>query len=145
MSADTGASIDTETLVRIHQLYGEQSHLIDNGRAREWAATFSADGEFHSPTYPDPVVGTARLTTFAERFFEEARSSGVTTRHVITNLFVHSADDRSAIVHAYLQIVSTPVGGEPRLVRMTTITDDLVRQDGRWLIRRRVVRRDDTP
>ncbi|GAA2398358.1 hypothetical protein GCM10010191_01350 [Actinomadura vinacea] len=135
--------IGTETLLRIQRLYGAQSHLIDEGRAAEWAATFTADGEFRSPSYPEPVIGTRELTAFAERFHAGARASGVVTRHVVTDLFVESAGGDRAAVRAYLQIVTTPAGGPSRLERMTTITDELVRTGGRWLIRRRTVRRDD--
>lgn len=138
-------AVGPELLARVHQLYGAQSHHIDSGRAREWARTFTEDGEFHSPSYPGPVAGTEELTAFAERFFGSAHNAGETTRHVVTNLFVETASADDATVHAYLQIVTTPVGGEPRLVRLTTITDELVRRGGRWLIRRRVVRRDDAP
>jgi hypothetical protein len=137
--------IATETLLRVHRLYAAQSHLIDEGRAAEWAGTFTPDGEFRSPSYPAPVTGTRELTGFAERFHEGARAAGVVTRHVITNLFVESADDHRAGVRAYLQIVSTPAGGPSRLERMTVISDELVRIGGRWLIRRRTVHRDDTP
>lgn len=139
----------------LHRLYGAQSHLIDGGRAREWAATFTPDGEFRSPTYPRPVAGTAELTAFAERFFADARAAGVTVRHVLTNVFAERTDERTALVHAYLQIVSTPDGGEPHIDRMTVVTDDLVRVDGpdgpdgpeggRWLIARRTVHRDGAP
>lgn len=130
--------MDVETLVLVHQLYGAQSHFIDDGDARAWAGTFTADGEFHSPSYPEPVVGTGNLTRFAADF---AAQDG-TARHVVTNLFAEPAGP-GLTVRAYLQIVHTPPGGPSRLVRQTTITDDLVRDDGRWRIRRRVVRRDD--
>lgn len=132
-----------ETLAKIHQLYGAQSHFIDDGHAGEWAATFSADGEFVSPTYPAPVRGTADLTAFARRFFTAGREAGERSRHVLTNVFVAEAGADTATVHAYLQIVTTPVGGPSRLARQATITDELVVEDGEWRIRRRVVKRDD--
>ncbi len=61
------ADLGAVAIVEIHQLYGRQSHLIDEGHASEWAATFTADGEFHSPSYPAPVVGVEALTQFATR------------------------------------------------------------------------------
>ncbi|PXY29998.1 hypothetical protein DI005_32420 [Prauserella sp. PE36] len=134
-----------ETLAAVQQLYGEQSHLIDEGHARDWALTFTTDGEFVSPSYPAPVTGTDALTAFAERFAADARARGEVTRHVLTNLFVRSAGERHATVQAYLQIVTTPRGEPSRLVRQTTITDDLVQCGDGWRIRRRVVRRDDQP
>lgn len=137
--------IDTATLARIQQLYAAQSHLIDDGHAPAWAATFTDDGVFESPSYPEPVRGTAALTAFAERFSADARARGERMRHVVTNVFVRSADDRTAAVQAYLQIIATPVGGPSRLVRQTTVSDELVAERAGWRIRRRMVARDDLP
>jgi len=46
-------------------------------------------------------------------------------------------------VRAYLQIVATSIGGDSRLVRMTTLTDRVVPVGDRWRIARRDIRRDD--
>lgn len=139
------AAVDTETLVRLQHFYAAQSHLIDEGDARAWASTFTDDGVFDSPSYPEPVTGTDALTAFAERFVADARARGEITRHVVTNVFVQHADTRTATVRAYLQIVTTPAGQPSRLVRQTTVTDDVESDGTSWRIRRRVVRRDDTP
>ncbi|MFC0452607.1 nuclear transport factor 2 family protein [Rhodococcus jostii] len=142
MSSKTGA-VDAVTVARLHQLYGRQSHLIDGGDASGWAQTFTDDGEFHSPSYPEPVSGTDALIAFAERFHTEARAANEVHRHVITNVVIDGAGD-AATVRAYLQIVATSIGGESRLVRMTTFTDRVVLRGDRWRIARRDVRRDDT-
>ncbi|GAB2632799.1 nuclear transport factor 2 family protein [Prescottella soli] len=136
---DVGAA----AFVEIHQLYGRQSHLIDEGHAAEWAATFTAEGEFHSPSYPAPVVGTTALTEFAHGFFTNASVAGEAHRHVLTNIVVGRIADDELEVRAYLQIVATRIGGDSRLVRFTTVTDRVVREDGCWRIARRTVRRDD--
>ena len=66
------------------------------------------------------------------------------SRHVVTNVDVlPGAGDDEVLAHAYLQIVATPRGEQSRLVRLTPITDRLVRLHGRWLVARRDVRRDD--
>lgn len=137
--ADVGAAV----FVEIHQLYGRQSHLIDEGHAAEWAATFTDRGEFHSPSYPAPVVGTAALTEFARGFFSNASVAGEAHRHVLTNIAVDRLGDDELEVRAYLQIVATRIGGDSRLVRFTTVTDRVVREGGQWRIARRTVRRDD--
>lgn len=143
--------VPIETVVEIHQLYGRQCHLIDSGDAEGWAATFTPDGVFNSPTYPGPVVGTSQLVTFAEQFTEDALAAGEVRRHVVSTLAVdaHRADgvgDREPDmldVRAYLQIVATPAGGVPRLVRLTTLLDKVVRHKGSWRVQTRIVRRDD--
>ncbi|MFR9728309.1 nuclear transport factor 2 family protein [Saccharopolyspora sp. MS10] len=138
-----GGDPGPDALAQVHQLYGAQSQRIDEGRAAEWAATFEPGGEFRSPSYPEPVLGTAALRAFAERFAEADRAAGTRTRHVITNVAVEAAGPDALTARGYLQIISTPAEGEPRLLRMTTFTDDLVRTGGRWRVRRREVRRDD--
>ncbi|MFC9767459.1 nuclear transport factor 2 family protein [Rhodococcus jostii] len=142
MSSSTGV-VDAVTVARLHQLYGRQSHLIDGGDASGWAQTFTDDGEFHSPSYPEPVSGTDALIAFAERFHAGARAANDVHRHVITNVVIDGAGDGSTVVRAYLQIVATSIGGDSRLVRMTTLTDRVVLVDDRWRIARRDIRRDD--
>ncbi|WP_320778701.1 nuclear transport factor 2 family protein [Streptomyces sp. CRN 30] len=148
MEAGTPAFPASAALAEIHQLYHLQSHLIDGGRAAEWAATFTADGRFDSPTYPEPVTGTAALTAFAERFAAGCAAEGVVRRHVVGNVAVTGTDGDGALrVEAYLQIVATPRGGTPRTERFTTLTDRVVRDgagDG-LRIAARTVRRDDDP
>ena len=140
---EDAVGVDALSFVEIQQLYGRQSRLIDEGHAAEWAATFTSDGEFRSPSYPDPVVGTPALTEFARGFFTNASVAGEAHRHVLTNIAVEHVGDDELEVHAYLQIVATQIGGESRLVRFTTVTDRVVREDGQWRIARRTVRRDD--
>ena len=139
----SGGVPEPGALAQVHQLYGEQSGHIDEGRAADWAATFEPAGEFRSPSYPEPVLGTAALVAFAERFAAADRDAGTRTRHVITNVAVETTGPAALTARGYLQIISTPAGGEPRLLRMTTFTDELVRTGGRWRVRRREVRRDD--
>ncbi|MEU1980350.1 nuclear transport factor 2 family protein [Nocardia sp. NPDC019395] len=140
----SGELPDPATLAAVHQLYGLQSHSIDGGFAAEWAATFTAGGEFHSPSYPAPVAGTAALTDFAAAFRAAAEAADETHRHIVTNIAVRRSGPSTLQAQAYLQIVATPRGGSPRLVRMTTIADRLELVGGTWLVAHRDVSRDDT-
>jgi len=135
--------MDVTLVIGLQQLYARQSHLIDSGDAEGWARTFAPDGEFHSPTYPAPVVGRDPLRDFAEGFARNARAQGEVHRHVVTNVHVESADSREAQVSAYLQVVATRVTGGTRLLRLTTVHDRLVRSGEDWHVARREVRRDD--
>lgn len=132
-----------ENVLAVHQLYGQQSHAIDSGRAADWAATFTADGEFHSPSYPAPAIGVAELTAFAERFHAGCVESGEVLRHVVSTIEVVPAGPDALTSRAYLQIVGTPRGEPSRLHRITTVADDLVRTPGGWRICRRTIQRDD--
>lgn len=130
-------------VLQVLRAYARQSRLIDGGDASGWAATFTADGEFHSPSYPEPAVGTPALVAFAQAFADNGLATATVSRHVVTNVDVlPGADDDRLVAHAYLQIVATPDGGDSRLVRLTTVTDQLVRDGGRWLVAHRQVRRD---
>ncbi|MEX0427388.1 SDR family oxidoreductase [Nocardioides sp. DS6] len=139
--------VDQMTAVVVAAAYARQSRLIDSGEARGWAATFTADGVFDSPSYPEPVIGTEALERFAREYADRARATGVVMRHVVSNLEALAGPDPARLmVLGYLQIVATPRGKDSRLVRFTTIEDDLVRDErapSGWLIARRVVRRDD--
>jgi len=134
--------VDPATAWDVHALYARQSHLIDGGDAAGWAATFTADGVFASPSYPAPVAGRDELTAFAARFAEAGRTSGDVQRHVVSTVDVVELDDDEARVRAYLQIVGTRPGEDTRLVRITTLHDRLVRTDDGWRVRRRDVARD---
>ncbi|GAB3477870.1 nuclear transport factor 2 family protein [Nocardiopsis coralliicola] len=127
----------------IQQFYARQARLIDTGRAAEWAATFTEDGAFHSPTYGAPVTGRAALQAFAERFTASAADAGEVHRHVVTNVEVAETGSAAARAEAYLQIVATGPGGAVRTLRFTTFADRLEWADGAWRVARRDVHRDD--
>lgn len=129
-------------VLAVYQLYGRQSHAIDSGQAEEWAATFTADGEFNSPSYPAPSHGRAELVEFAARFHAGCRERNERLRHVISTVEVLSAGSGSLHCRAYLQIVGTAAGEPPRLHRITVLDDELVRVSDKWLVRRRNVNPD---
>ncbi|MFC8021063.1 nuclear transport factor 2 family protein [[Kitasatospora] papulosa] len=146
MNSNAPAPSTSALLAEIHQLYHLQSHLIDGGRAAEWAATFTADGSFTSPSYPAPVTGTAGLTAFAQRFAADCAADNVVRRHVVSNVALTGDDGAGTLrVAAYLQIVATPGGGTPHTERFTTLTDRVIHDGAGWRVDARVVRRDDAP
>ena len=141
----TATAADPLVLLAATALYARQSRLIDTGDAAGWAATFTPDGIFDSPSYEHPVARHAELARFAAAYAQNARETGVVSRHVVTNVDVVETDGRQATVLAYLQIVATPRGSDSRLVRLTTIEDRLLRTPGGvgWVVAHRQVRRDD--
>jgi hypothetical protein len=46
---------------------------------------------------------------------------------------------------SYVIVIHTPQNGESIIYRSTTCEDMLIREDGQWLVRERVIRRDDLP
>ena len=100
---------------------------------------------FIPPVIRNPWSVFDALAAFAARFFAAAEATDEVHRHVLTNLVVEAVDESALTVHGYLQIVATARGGDSRLVRMTTVTDHVVRVGEEWKIARRTVSRDDAP
>ncbi|MGW5648691.1 nuclear transport factor 2 family protein [Saccharopolyspora sp. NPDC003752] len=129
----------TGALLEILNLLGKQAHAIDGGAARQWAETFTPDGVFRSPTYPEPVRGREALTEFAAAF----AANNPRAHHIVTNVCIDreiSADE--CHVKANLLIVRTTSSDAVAIDRVTTIDDSFVRRGGLWLIAERVVTRD---
>ncbi|MFW0770880.1 nuclear transport factor 2 family protein [Arthrobacter koreensis] len=137
-----GVPASGEDLVATYHLYGRQSHAIDSGDAAGWAATFTADGTFTSPTYPAPAEGREALTRFAERFAADCRRENQVLRHVVSTVHVEQLAWDALRSHAYLQIIGTAAGQPPRLHRITVVEDDLVRTPAGLLVAARRVRPD---
>ncbi|MEU5844769.1 nuclear transport factor 2 family protein [Saccharopolyspora shandongensis] len=129
----------TGALLEILNLLGKQAHAIDGGAARQWAETFTPDGVFRSPTYPEPVRGREALTEFAAAF----AANNPRAHHIVTNVCIDreiSADEYH--VKANLLIVRTTSSDAVAIDRVTTIDDSFVRHGGLWRIAERVVTRD---
>lgn len=122
-------------LPQVLQLYGRQAFAIDSGNGPEWAATFTEDGVFASPSYPAPVRGRAELTEFACRF-PEATPGG---RHVMTNTHVTDIAPDSATVRSTLLVLGDD-GGAPCVLRVVTAEDSIDLSSGRPLVRHRTIR-----
>lgn len=130
-------AIDT---ARVTELYARQSHAIDEGEAAAWAATFTTDGSFHSPTFGDPIVGTDALTRFAEGVYADLQRDGLRQRHWLNSVV---PDAEALTSRAYLMIVRVDAEGTPSLMRHVVISDRLAVDDaGSMLVTARTVRRD---
>lgn len=131
---------DETQIAVLRNLYAKQAHLIDTGQHEGWAQTFTADGEFHSPTYGEPAIGHHQLAEISKRFTESAKQSGESQRHVIENVWVSQCDQTTAQVRAYVMIVATQLEqNQTRILRIVTNIDDLEKSAEGWLIRRRKI------
>jgi hypothetical protein len=129
--------------LEILDLYARQAHLIDGGDAAGWAATFTDQGVFESPTYRLTAVGRAELARFAADSNGAAWARGEQLRHWLDQVVVDRTPE-GAQVRAYLLIVATSsTTGTSRIDRSLRVTDELVQVDGRWLLASRRVLRDD--
>src|SRR3546814_14824393 len=108
-------SQDESQIALLRNLYAKQAHLIDTGQHEGWAHTFTADGEFHSPTCGEPAIGHDRLADISRRFSETASQDGESHPHVIENVWVTRceigrASGRERVCqYVYLSVVAVPL------------------------------------
>ncbi|MYW65836.1 nuclear transport factor 2 family protein [Streptomyces sp. SID8379] len=127
----------------VQDFYARHFHLLDGGRAEEWAQTFTADGYFHPEVLDVPVQGHAALAEGVRRTHAELVAEGVQRRHWHGMVAVTPRDADTYDVRCYALIFATPRGGTSQL-RMSCVCEDvLVREDGALKIRERKVTRDD--
>ncbi|MGW6907319.1 MULTISPECIES: nuclear transport factor 2 family protein [unclassified Streptomyces] len=127
----------------VQQFYARHMRLLDEGRAEEWAATFTEDAVFAVPTLPEPVRGRAGLVTAVSRSAQALAEAGEQHRHWPGVFDVVPEQDGTVTVHSYTTVFASPLGGESRVHRVCTCTDVLVREEGALRVRDRRVSRDD--
>jgi len=123
----------------VTELLARQNHAIDEGDAVGWAATYTPDGSFFSPTYGETIVGTESLIAFAERVYADLAGEGIRQRHWLNNVVVDAA---AGSARSYLMIVRTAADGTPSLLRHVTATDQFAVHDGEFRMRARQIHRD---
>jgi hypothetical protein len=136
--------VDGETYSQIQHFYAWQSQLLDFNKFEEWAATFTEDGSFLAPGFPEPVRGRTPLAV-GTRKNHEGIDPSIAIRHWFNMTTVEPCADGSVRALSYVIVIRTPHGGEPFIYRSTICEDVLVREGGQWLVRERVIRRDDVP
>lgn len=134
--------VTTETYTQILQFYAQHVQLLDNGRAEEWSDQFTEDGVFSQNVKPDPKIGRAVIGAGMRRGVDRIAATGVTRRHWFGMVDAAAQPDGSVRTRYYAIVFETPKGGRPSVYLSTTGADELVRQDGRWLVRSRHVAHD---
>ncbi|MEU5344194.1 MULTISPECIES: nuclear transport factor 2 family protein [unclassified Streptomyces] len=129
----------------VQHFYARQMRWLDSGATREWAGSFTEDGVFRANAHPEPQIGRAAIETAAQKTSAQLAEQGVRRRHWLGMLEVEERDDGSVLAQTYALIVNTPRGGVPEVLLSCTCDDVLVREEGRLLVRRRQVYRDDLP
>jgi len=131
--------------LEVQQFYARHMHLLDDGDAEGWAATFAADGVFEPPG-GKPVRGREALVAAVTKGHAALREQGIRHRHWHGMVDVRPVDETHAEVRCYALVIATPLGGETTVHRACVCTDLLVRgPQGQWLVEHRSVTRDDLP
>lgn len=114
----------------IRQLKHEYCFRVDDGDYAEWAALFTADGEFNS-SQGGVYEGPEEIEQFATEEFEPAFEQ---TAHVVTNSVI-DVDGDEATGRWYLLLFYESPEGETGWIQ-TTYRDEYRKVDGEWLIAR---------
>ena len=133
-----------ELYATVSQFYGRQVKLLDSGRFEEYAATYTADGEFqHTPGVPP--AGTregivAELRRFNSRFDDDP----VQRRHVFTMLDLTPREDGALDASYYALVLTTRPGIKEPVVGPSCLVHDVleISADGEVLTRSREVGHD---
>jgi hypothetical protein len=136
--------VDAETYVQIQHFYAWQSQLLDFNRFDEWAGTFTDNGSFLAPGFPEPIRGRATLAEATTKN-HEGIDPGLAVRHWFNMTSVQPVVGGAVRALSYVLVLRTPRNGDPVIYRSTTCEDVLVQADGQWLVQERVIRRDDLP
>ncbi|MFF5977462.1 nuclear transport factor 2 family protein [Streptomyces olindensis] len=128
----------------IQQFYARHMQLLDGGEAGAWAATFTPDATFASPSMTEPVRGRDGIAAGARAAAEGRAAAGEVHRHWVTMTTARSTAEGIETVSC-VQILATPRGGAPRVHLSCVMRDRLVRRDGELLVAERHITRDDRP
>ncbi|WP_406191387.1 nuclear transport factor 2 family protein [Streptomyces griseus] len=139
-----GPGVGVGLYAEIQQFYARQAGLLDDGRAVEWARTFTEDGVFRDASRPqDALVGRRAIGTQAGAHHDRRVAEGVDVRHWLGMLDLRAEDDGSLRVRSYALTPSTGRDGSGLRISVSVVCHDrLVREDGRWYVADRTLRRD---
>lgn len=135
----------TQLYQEVLHFYGRQMRALDEGRIDEWTETFTEDGVFTANAHPKPQTGRDEIRTGATNADRNLRDQGLQRRHWLGMLEVDEQADGTVLARTYALIITTPKGGAAGVSLSCSCEDQLVREDGRLLVRHRRVCRDDLP
>ncbi len=144
-AADGDAVQEAKDRAEIEALMWRYARALDRFDADAYVAAYTPDGEFQAGG--NPTKGTAALrkmiedlkTNRAER--EKAGTPQAPMYHMEMNTYVEFIGKDRARHHSYWQTVFGAVGrgGQPRVAAAGHGVDDLVKVNGKWLIKVRNV------
>ena len=124
-----------EDRLAINDLFVRYTTALDAGDVETVVGCFTADAVLESPVI-GVIAGHDAIRAFAGRFAAQ-REAGTQFRHMITNLAVEFAGQRARAT-CYLLVLITR-DGNSRQLPPGRYECELVKDDGQWRFRRRVV------
>jgi uncharacterized protein (TIGR02246 family) len=145
MGADRDFAQEAKDRAEIEALMWQYVRALDTLDADAYASVFTEDGRFGAG--PNATMGRPALKKMimdlkagrAER--EAAGQASPPMYHVVTNPFLEFTGPNQARLQGYWMTVfgAAGEGGQPRVAAAGREVDELVRVDGRWLIKSRNV------
>ncbi|MEW6270531.1 MAG: nuclear transport factor 2 family protein [Thermodesulfobacteriota bacterium] len=118
--------------LEIQELLARYCHCIDRGRWERFPELFTEDCRLDMSQVMGLYEGRAGIQTFVDTL----KPLGIFMRHLVTNVVIEGDGER-AHVESYVVAVT---GSEASPSRTTGFYDDeVVKQNGRWLLRRRTL------
>jgi hypothetical protein len=119
----------------IRELMAEYCFRLDNDRFAEMAALFTADGTW------DTAFGKGTGQAGIEALVRRIRGSGPRARviHHVTNIVIRLEGASAKCFSNWVTVENSAQG--PRIGSAGSYSDDVVKQDGRWLFRYRKIDR----
>lgn len=145
IAADDDVLREARDRAEIEALMWRYVRALDTFDEDAYASVFTEDGQFGSG--PDATRGRTALSEMVadlERARTEREAAGAPSMpmyHVITNQHIEFVDENNARFHSYWMTVFGAAGEStaPRVAAAGRGIDELVRIDGRWLIKSRNV------
>ncbi len=134
--------VSAELYARIQQFYHRQMGLLDDGRAEEWADTFTEDALFLEPLRLEPLRGREAIRTSARARADRLAAEQLDFRHWLNMLDVRHLDDGSVFTRVYALPMRTPRGGGLDIFASVVCRDQLVAVGDGWQVRRREIHHD---
>jgi len=119
----------------IRELMAEYCFRLDNDRFADMAALFTEDGTW------DTAFGKGTGHAEIEALVRRIRGTGPRPRaiHHVTNLVIKLEDATAKCFSNWMTVQNSDAG--PKIGSAGSYTDDLARQDARWLFRYRKIDR----
>ncbi|MEV7727313.1 nuclear transport factor 2 family protein [Streptomyces sp. NPDC087917] len=128
---------------QVQQFYALQMQILDVHDTERWAATFTEDAVFESPSLPAPVRARAALAHYVRAGAADQRRAGGRLDHWVGMLDVRPQADGSLRTRCSALVYLTPSGGSSKVLYVCVMEDVLVRARGQWRTAHRRVTRDD--
>jgi uncharacterized protein (TIGR02246 family) len=146
-AADADILREAKDRADITQLMWNYCRALDSLNAEAYASVYTEDGEFVSGGAIASSKGRdalKKIVTDVKKSQAERAAKGekiTPMHHIITNATIEFVDKDHVRYHSYWMTVFEGVGREvaPRVAAVGRGVDDIVRVNGKWLIRKRDV------